>query len=132
MVLGFYQAPRSREKCFYEAPIERIAARGLKSVLVHTSGASVRRSFGRLWRDLLAGDHCLRVGEASLHIRPGEVRMDGQKLIDIRIVSELLEHEAHGNTRSLHHRLSPQNLGIGGDAVFVLRSSSFFHGKAII
>jgi hypothetical protein len=58
--------------------------------------------------------------------------MGGQKLIDVRVVGELLKHQAHGYAGSPDNRPSAQNLGICRDPVFVLRSLRFFHGKPII
>jgi hypothetical protein len=58
--------------------------------------------------------------------------MGGQELIDVRIVGEFLEHQAHGDARPPDNRLSAQNLGVGGDAIFLLRWLCFFHGDPII
>ena len=57
--------------------------------------------------------------------------MRSQKLIDVRIVGELLEHQANGDPGSAHHRLSAQNLGIRGDPIFVLMLTGFFHIKQL-
>ena len=45
--------------------------------------------------------------------------MGSENLIDVRIVGELLEDQAHGNPRPPDHRLSPQDRWIRADAVFV-------------
>jgi len=43
-----------------------------------------------LWGNFLTSQDILSVGKARLHVCPGQVRMGGKKLTDIRVMRELI------------------------------------------
>jgi hypothetical protein len=71
------------------------------------------------------------VARDGLHIRPGQVRMGREELGDIRVLSQLLQHQVYGDTRPLDHGLSRQNPWVCDDA-FLIEWLIFFHIQVII
>jgi hypothetical protein len=94
----------------------------------HLGGGSVGSPWGALETPLRRSPMPLRKRGKPAHL--GQVRMSRQKLVDVRIVGKFFGHQAHGNLCSPHHRLSPKDPWIRSNAVFLVRSVSFFHGRA--
>ena len=66
------------------------------------------------------------VGETRLHIVNGEIRERLKEVIDIWVVSQVLDDAFHRNPSSFHDGFAHHDFGISDDAVFV-RWSLFWH-----
>lgn len=91
----------------------------------HTSEASEAAPFGG-FGETSSPVTIAFISKACLHVSARQIRMGRQKLRNVRIVGELLQHQAHGNAGSPHHGLASQDPWIGSNAVSE-ETRIFFH-----
>jgi hypothetical protein len=100
----------------------------------YENGLATRKNPGALASSFSpAITHDIEVWRWIGAIRPGKPsgsQVDGA-LPDIRVLGKLLKDEVNGNPRAAHDRPAREDIGIGGNAVFV-RAGIFLHVTLII